>query len=154
MSPTLTAPQPAFRGSLPRAFPGALPAASPAPSPQSAARPAVRPSAGTAPADRPRGPVTHAPYRREPYVRARPVPGLSVDGKAVAWTRTEVLLHWIDDDGRAHNRWLAASLVRRIQRSESAWQDPYDDHAFHLSALHSAAQGRSPLTPRRPSPLM
>lgn len=87
---------------------------------------------------RPEGRVTHAPYRREPYIRARPVPGVTVDGKAVAWTRTHVLLHWIDDDGQAHNRWLAAAMVRRIQRSDSAWQDPYDDHAFYLGTAQAA----------------
>lgn len=98
-------------------------------------RPSVQPRAAV----RPEGRVTHAPYRREPYIRARPVPGVTVDAKAVAWTRTHVLLHWIDDDGQAHNRWLAAALVHRIQRSDSGWQDPYDDHAFYLGAAQATA---------------
>ncbi|CEA09359.1 hypothetical protein BN1051_02728 [Arthrobacter saudimassiliensis] len=103
-------------------------------------RASVQPRASVPPRTpvRPEGRVTHAPYRREPYIRARPVPGVTVDGKAVAWTRTHVLLHWIDDDGQAHNRWLAAALVHRIQRSDSGWQDPYDDHAFYLGAAQAA----------------
>ena len=76
------------------------------------------------------GTVTHAPYRREPYVRCR-TPSSLVDGKAVAWTRASVLLHWIDDDGRAHNRWVPAGTVRRVSRDDSAWQDPYDDWSFY-----------------------
>ena len=84
-----------------------------------------------APARRPettRPAVSHARYRQEPYVRCR---SLEVDGKAVAWTRTHVLVHWIDDDGRAHNRWVPASGVVRIPRDSSAWQDPYDDFDFY-----------------------
>ncbi|WP_404320789.1 hypothetical protein [Arthrobacter luteolus] len=75
--------------------------------------------------------VSHARYRQEPYVRCLL---LEVDGKAVAWTRTQVLVHWIDDDGRAHNRWVPASAVARIPRDSSAWQDPYDDFGFYYPA--------------------
>ncbi|MFZ3417315.1 hypothetical protein [Arthrobacter sp. 3Tela_A] len=78
----------------------------------------------------PRPRVTHAPYRQEPYVRCR-FEALQVDGKAVAWTRSQVLLHWIDDDGLAHNRWVPASAVVRIARDDSAWRDPYDDFEFY-----------------------
>lgn len=90
-------------------------------------RPSVRPAAGPSPT------VTHAPYRREPYVRCR-TPSSVVDGKAAAWTRTSVLLHWIDDSGRAHNRWVPAEAVQRIRRDESSWQDPYDDWSFYYPA--------------------
>lgn len=76
--------------------------------------------------------VSHAPYRREPYVRCR-AEALSADGKAVAWTRTHVLVHWIDDDGQAHNRWVPAAAVVRILRDESAWRDPYDDFGFYYA---------------------
>ena len=75
--------------------------------------------------------MTHAPYRREPYVRCRTPSSLFIDGKAAAWTRTSVLLHWIDDDGRAHNRWVPARTVRRLARDDSTWQDPYDDWSFY-----------------------
>ena len=87
----------------------------------------AQPAAARRPsAPRPR--VTHAPYRQEPYVRCR-FEALQVDGKAVAWTRSQVLLHWIDDDGKAWDQWVLAGVVRRIPRSESTWQDPYDiDH--------------------------
>ena len=99
----------------------------------SPARPAALPAGGL-PAARPgsAGPrtVTHAPYRREPYVRCR-TPASVIDGKAAAWTRTSVLLHWVDDDGRAHNRWVPADSVRRVARDDSAWQDPYDDWSFY-----------------------
>lgn len=97
-------------------------------------RPSVRSRAGQ-PAT-----ITHAPYRREPYIRCRTpssavassaVALSAVDGKAAAWTRTAVLLHWIDDRGRAHNRWVPAETVRRISRDESSWQDPYDDWSFY-----------------------
>lgn len=86
----------------------------------------------------PAGPVTHAHYRREPYVRCTTAHG-SVDGKAVAWTRTQVLLHWIDDDGLAHNRWTPAATVRRIPRDLSAWRDPYDDFRFYYRQTAAAA---------------
>ena len=89
-------------------------------------------SLGTRMPSVPAGPVTHARYRREPYVRCRTGSG-TVDGKAVAWTRTEVLLHWIDDDGQAHNRWTAAASVRRIARDESAWRDPTTTFGFTTS---------------------
>lgn len=83
------------------------------------------------------GRVTHAPYRREPYVRCRTPssspasPSSVLDAKAAAWTRTAVLLHWLDDDGRAHNKWVPAEFVHRVPRDESAWQDPYDDWSFY-----------------------
>lgn len=63
---------------------------------------------------------------------------LAVDGKAVAWTRSEVLVHWIDDDGRAHNRWVPASAVVRIPRDDSAWRDPYDDFEFYYPSRPAA----------------
>ena len=75
---------------------------------------------------RPPGTVTHAPYRREPYIRVQLGDGVTVDAKAAAWTRTHVLAHWIDGDGRAWDKWVDARCVRRIARGESAWQDPYD----------------------------
>lgn len=67
----------------------------------------------------------------------------AIDGKAAAWTRTQVLLHWIDDAGRAHNRWVPAEAVRRIARDDSAWKDPYDDWAFYYPAEHTLV-GLSP----------
>ncbi|MCC3275273.1 MULTISPECIES: hypothetical protein [unclassified Arthrobacter] len=87
----------------------------------------------------PTTPVTHAHYRREPYVRCTTRGGGTVDGKAVAWTRTQVLLHWIDDDGVAHNRWVPAPAVQRIPRDDSAWRDPYDDFRFYYSPSPAAA---------------
>ena len=86
------------------------------------ARPGLHGSGGRAPA----GMVKHAPYRREPYVRAELPRFGTVDAKAAAWTHTQVLLHWVDEDGKAHNEWVLALHVRRITRTESAWQDPYD----------------------------
>ena len=74
----------------------------------------------------PPGPITHAPYRREPYVRVQLPQFGTVDAKAAAWTRTQVLLHWIDDNGKANNEWVLAVRVRRITLAESAWQDPHD----------------------------
>lgn len=104
--------------------------------------------------ERPENPehVGRAAYRREPYVRisrdaagqgwdaAGPSHAASLshdtgpvlDAKAVAWTRDTVLLHWVDDELAAHNVWVPAPCVRRIKRSESRWQDPYDDFAFYL----------------------
>lgn len=70
--------------------------------------------------------VTHAPYRREPYVRVQDPMFGTVDAKAAAWTRTQVLLHWIDEEGKAHNEWVLATRVRRITADESGWRDPYD----------------------------
>lgn len=70
--------------------------------------------------------VTHAPYRREPYIRVQLGDGRTVDAKAAAWTRTQVLAHWVDGDGKTHNEWVLAVRVRRVTRGESAWQDPYD----------------------------
>lgn len=86
------------------------------------ARQGLHGSVGRRPAD----PVTHAPYRREPYVRAQLPEFGTVDAKAAAWTRTQVLLHWMDEDGKAHNEWVLALHVRRITREESRWRDPYD----------------------------
>lgn len=63
---------------------------------------------------------------------------LAADGKAVAWTRTEVLVHWIDDDGQAHNRWVPAAAVVRIARDDSTWRDPYDDFDFYYPSLHAS----------------
>jgi hypothetical protein len=83
---------------------------------------------GAAPA-RP-GHITREPYRREPYVRAL-IGRDSVDGKAIAWTRTEVQVKWVDRDGAMLTAWVPASSVRRITRDESAWRDPYDDYAFY-----------------------
>ena len=105
----------------------------------------MRTSTGPAPHSQTRssGPrVSHAPYRREPYIRAS-TDGLGVDGKAVAWTRTHVLVHWIDDDARAHNRWVHASAVVRIPRDDSAWRDPYDDFEFYYA--HTSPQPAAPV---------
>lgn len=74
---------------------------------------------------RPPGNVTHAPYRREPYIRVQLDDGRTVDAKAAAWTRTHVLAHW-DDGEKVWDVWVEARCVRRIPRGESAWQDPYD----------------------------
>jgi len=68
--------------------------------------------------------VTHAPYRREPYIRVL-FPDGAVDAKAVAWTRVEVLAHWVVD-GQHHEQWVPANTVTRINRADSSWQDPYD----------------------------
>ncbi|WP_342023478.1 hypothetical protein AAE021_17035 [Arthrobacter citreus] len=95
------------------------------------------PAASGPVASRPPGTITHAPYRREPYVRCR-TPSSVIDGKAAAWTRTAVLLHWIDDGGRAHNRWVPAVAVQRIRRDDSAWQDPYDDWSFYYPETAAA----------------
>lgn len=86
--------------------------------------------------------VTHAPYRREPYIRLRTTSSV-IDGKAAAWTRASVLLHWVDGLGRAHNRWVPAENVHRLGRDESSWQDPYDDWAFYYPAA-AASAGSSP----------
>ncbi len=75
--------------------------------------------------------ISRAAYRREPYVHVSGE-GMDLDGKAVAWTRDRVLVHWVDDELAAHNVWVDASWVRRIRRCESAWGDPYDDFAFYL----------------------
>ncbi|GAA3293125.1 hypothetical protein ACFFON_02480 [Arthrobacter citreus] len=104
--------------------------------------PPADPSSSTSSLTRPPGAITHAPYRREPYIRCR-TPSSTIDGKAAAWTRTAVLLHWIDDVGRAHNRWVPAAAVQRVSRDDSAWQDPYDDWSFYYpdsaTALAAAA---------------
>lgn len=69
--------------------------------------------------------VTHAPYRREPYIRVRFADGTVRDGKAMAWTRERVLFH-AEPEGLVTDEWVPASAVRRIAREESAWVDPYD----------------------------
>lgn len=74
----------------------------------------------------PAGRVMHAPYRREPYVRAQEPRFGTADAKAAAWTRTQILLHWVDEDGKARNEWVLATRVRRISRADSSWKDPYD----------------------------
>lgn len=86
--------------------------------------------------DEPRDPVTRAPYRREPYVRATLGDGTTVDGKATAWTTARVLVAWYDPDKppdvvagvpvHMHSAWIPAEHVRRIKRSESSWIDPDD----------------------------
>jgi hypothetical protein len=75
-----------------------------------------------------RFPPTRARYGREPYVRARlDAEGVeTVDAKAIGWTREHVHLKWQDPDFRMHTRWVPAAWVRRIERDDSAWQDPYD----------------------------
>lgn len=70
--------------------------------------------------------MTHAPYRREPYIRVLFPDGGTVDGKAVAWTRARVLVHWVVDGDQHREAWVPAHAVTRIQRHESTWQDPYD----------------------------
>jgi hypothetical protein len=80
-----------------------------------------------------RGTVTRAPYRREPYVRARIGGGANdtVDAKAISWDRNTVQLKWVDDNGSMRTQWVPASDVRRITRDESTWRDPYDDYGFY-----------------------
>lgn len=87
--------------------------------------------------------VTHVPYQREPYVRATVDDGSVVDGKATAWMGTHVLVDWYDRDRPAevvagipihmHSEWLLADRVQRIKRSESAWQDKYNDYDWYAS---------------------
>ena len=74
---------------------------------------------------RPPGTVTHAPYRREPYIRVTFPDGTTRDGKALGWTREYVLFH-AEPEGDVTNAWVPASAVKRIRREESSWQDPYD----------------------------
>lgn len=70
--------------------------------------------------------VVSAPYRREPYVRVV-LPDLgTVDGKAVRWTRTRVLIRWVDGAHDSRSAWVPAEWVHRISRADSAWRDPYD----------------------------
>jgi hypothetical protein len=81
--------------------------------------------------------ATHAPYRREPYVRATLDDGSVVDGNATAWTATWVNVKWYDPDVpyavvagiqvHMHSAWVPAEHVEGIRRSESAWQDVYDE---------------------------
>lgn len=78
------------------------------------------------------GPVTHATYQREPYVRATLADGTTVDGKASAWTQDYVLVTYVVGH-TYHNVWVHASLVQRIKRSESAWIDVYDDYEHYAN---------------------
>lgn len=71
-------------------------------------------------------PITRADYQREPYVRVTLDDGNTVDGKATAWTAATVLVKWVTGHEH-HSQWVNAEHVQRIARSESAWQDPYDD---------------------------
>lgn len=80
-------------------------------------------------------PTTHAPYKREPYVRAELADGTTVDGKASAWARDKVYVHWQDEDWQVHNQWMDAHHVTRIHRDESRWKDPYDDYAHYYPDL-------------------
>jgi hypothetical protein len=82
------------------------------------------PELGWAP-DPTRHHITRAPYNREPYVRAS-VDGVSVDAKAIGWTREHVQLKW-QADGETYTRWVFAKDVVRIGRDESRWRDPYDE---------------------------
>lgn len=71
--------------------------------------------------------VSSAPYRREPYVRARFPDGTTQDCKVPRWSPTHVLLHWQEDPARApRSAWVPTSWVQRIPREESSWRDPYD----------------------------
>ena len=87
-------------------------------------------------------PITHAPYRREPYVRFRKA-SLVIDGKAAAWTRSSVLLHWLDAAGHAHNRWVPAEHVHRVARDDSSWQYPYDDWSFYYPETSAGSSSGS-----------
>ena len=69
--------------------------------------------------------VTHAPYRRELYIRVTWHDGTLRDGKAMAWTRERVRFH-AEPEGEVTDEWVPASAVRRIPREESRWVDPYD----------------------------
>lgn len=71
------------------------------------------------------GPVSRAGYRREPYVRVKLGDGATVDGKATAWTENYVLLQWVEGH-EYKNLWVASEVVKRIDRCESSWRDPYD----------------------------
>ena len=73
----------------------------------------------------PPGRVVHVPYRQEPYIRARFPGGVTMDGKALAWTQEYVLFH-AEPEGVVTDEWVPASAVKRIGREESGWQDPYD----------------------------
>lgn len=52
--------------------------------------------------------------------------GRTVDAKVSAWIRTHVLLHWMDQNGKAWNVGVRAGRVQRIPAEESGWRDPYD----------------------------
>lgn len=71
-------------------------------------------------------PASRAPYRQEPYVRAKLEDGTTVDAKAIGWTSEHVHLKWQDDDFKMHTCWVPATAVKRISRDESSWRDPYD----------------------------
>lgn len=72
----------------------------------------------------PPGKVTHAPYRKEPYIRVTYRDGSKRDGKALAWTPAWVLLH--TEKESVYEEWVPAPAVARIPRQDSEWQDPYD----------------------------
>lgn len=86
------------------------------------------------------GRVTREPYRREPYVRAR-IGQDNVDGKAIAWTRAEVQVKWVDRAGAMRTAWVPARAVQRISRDESAWRDPYDDYSFYYPQDRDGSTG-------------
>lgn len=76
------------------------------------------------------GPISRPEYRREPYVRIAFPGGTTLDGKATAWTDTTVLVH-SQAGGTVRNGWFEAEHVQRIKRSESIWQDMYDDAPWY-----------------------
>lgn len=76
------------------------------------------------------GPVSRPEYRRELYVRVMLADGTTLDGKATAWTATTVLVH-SQAGGKVHNGWFEAEHVQRINRSQAAWQDVYDDTTWY-----------------------
>ena len=68
-----------------------------------------------------------ARYRSEPYARVRFPDGVSVDGKAVRWSRTHALMHWVPDPaGPPREAWVPLGWCEWIGRDDSAWRDPYD----------------------------
>lgn len=72
------------------------------------------------------GEVQSVPHRREPYVRVD-LPDLgTVDAKATQWTKTRVLIRWVNADHDNQSAWVPAEWVQRIDRAESLWRDPYD----------------------------
>lgn len=77
-----------------------------------------------------RGPITHSEYGRAPYVRALCPDGATRDGQAHGWTNNEVLFH-SQQGGTVYNAWIPTEHVQRIKRSESAWQDVYDDYDWY-----------------------
>ncbi|MDI3330557.1 MAG: hypothetical protein QJR09_07440 [Micrococcus sp.] len=81
------------------------------------------------------GPVTHFRHRQEPYVQITFPDGTTTDGKALAWTRGKVYAVWvIDEDQHRQLQWMDANHVRRIDRDQSSWRDPYDDMGHYYPA--------------------